>query len=273
MIRRTWLLKPSARPLLIFSRIAASIPSRCLRMVVAVLTNASMRERLALLIQPIDRTTDGHAGVSSPVAVAGPVPRQATFERSCVMVSEDPVRDIGAIRLARWGRIAPSGGVPPFDVVDPDGRPVEPIRRLLRAIGVGWDKATSAEVRDFVLWIKQARKARSAPRRRSAATAGTVNPVTRKRYQDDQYMATTVRHSNAVLRTFYLTFRTSQRRYPPPLTVPSPRGLVVWGRLRMPLWCRCAGLVGLPWGCVGLVGGCRVTGGGFGGRGGATGWA
>jgi integrase len=48
-----------------------------------------------------------------------------------------------------------------------------------------------------------ARKSPSAPRRRSAATAGTVNPVTRKRYQDDQYMATTVRHSNAVLRTFY----------------------------------------------------------------------
>src|SRR6266702_594086 len=66
-------------------------------------------------------------------------------------------------------------------------------------------------------------------------------------------------------RSSQLTFRTSQRRYPPPLTVPSPRGLVVWGRLRMPLWCRCAGLVGLPWGCVGLAGGCRVTGGGFGG--------
>jgi hypothetical protein len=50
MIRRTWLLKPSARPLLIFSRIAARIPSRCLRMVLAVLTNASMRDRLALEI-------------------------------------------------------------------------------------------------------------------------------------------------------------------------------------------------------------------------------
>ncbi|QDY12002.1 site-specific integrase [Micromonospora sp. HM134] len=146
------------------------------------------------------------------------------------MVSDDPVRDIGEIRLARWGRVAPRGGIPPFEVLDADGGPVEPIRRFLRefvargnaagsvrsyaydllrwwrflrAIEVEWDKATSAEVRDFVLWIKQARKTPSAPRQRSAMTAGTVNPVTRKRYQDDRYMVTTVRHSNAVLRTFY----------------------------------------------------------------------
>jgi integrase/recombinase XerD len=146
------------------------------------------------------------------------------------MVSEGPERDIGAIRLARWGRVTPATGAPLFNVVDPEGRPVDPIRRFLRefvargnaagsvrsyaydllrwwrfllAIEVEWDRATSAEVRDFVLWLKQARKSPSAPRRRSATTAGTVNPVTRKRYQGDQFMATTVRHSNAVLRTFY----------------------------------------------------------------------
>ncbi|MBE1485565.1 hypothetical protein H4W31_001203 [Plantactinospora soyae] len=37
----------------------------------------------------------------------------------------------------------------------------------------------------------------------SASTAGTVNPITRKEYQSDQYKPRTVRHSNAVLRAFY----------------------------------------------------------------------
>src|SRR6266545_2478773 len=47
MMRRTTLLRPSARPLLIPSRIAARMPSRCLRMVLATLTNAGSRDRLA----------------------------------------------------------------------------------------------------------------------------------------------------------------------------------------------------------------------------------
>ena len=47
MMRRTTELRPSARALLMPSRIAARIPSRCLRMVLAVLTNAGRRERLA----------------------------------------------------------------------------------------------------------------------------------------------------------------------------------------------------------------------------------
>jgi hypothetical protein len=34
-------------------------------------------------------------------------------------------------------------------------------------------------------------------------TAGTVNPITRKRYLGDIYEARTVRHSNAMLRSFY----------------------------------------------------------------------
>jgi hypothetical protein len=32
---------------------------------------------------------------------------------------------------------------------------------------------------------------------------GTVNPITRKQYLDDQYKPRTVRHSNAVVRAFY----------------------------------------------------------------------
>ncbi len=140
-------------------------------------------------------------------------------------------RDIESIRLPEWGRVVSTdGGVMPFVVVDPDGRPVEPIQRFLRdflardrsrgsvrsyafdlhrwwrflaVVGVSWDQATSAEVRDFVLWLGQADKQRRHPRTKSRATAGQINPVTRKRHQDDRYQPRTIRHSNAVLRSFY----------------------------------------------------------------------
>jgi integrase/recombinase XerD len=139
-------------------------------------------------------------------------------------------RDLGSIRLPRWGRVVPAEGVVPWLVVDLDGEAVEPIQRFLRdfvargnrmgsvrsyaygllrwwrwlvAIGVDWDKATSAEVKDFVLWLGQAAKPRNSPRTTSIVTAGTVNATTRKRYLGDQYEPRTVRHGNAVLRSFY----------------------------------------------------------------------
>jgi integrase/recombinase XerD len=139
-------------------------------------------------------------------------------------------RDIGSIRLSRWGRVVAATGTVPWLVVDPEGVPVEPVRRFLvdfvaqdnrpgsvrsyaydllrwwrwlRAVGVAWDQATPAEVRDLVLWLRQARKPRLAARTASAVTAGTINPVTRKQYLDDQYKPRTVQHSNAVLRSFY----------------------------------------------------------------------
>ncbi|MGH3570231.1 MAG: tyrosine-type recombinase/integrase [Pseudonocardiaceae bacterium] len=139
-------------------------------------------------------------------------------------------RDLASIRLPRWGCVVAVEGVMPWLVVDPAGDAVEPIQRFLRefvargnrigsvrsyaycllrwwrwlvAVGVDWDKATSAEVRDFVLWLGQAPKQRNSPRTTSIATAGTVNATTRKRYLDDQYAPRTVRHSNAVLRSFY----------------------------------------------------------------------
>ena len=75
--------------------------------------------------------------------------------------------------------------------------------RWLQVVEMDWDKATSAEVKDFVLWFSWATKQRRAARTASAATAGTVNPITRKRYLDDRYQPRTVRQSNAVLRDFY----------------------------------------------------------------------
>jgi integrase len=70
-------------------------------------------------------------------------------------------------------------------------------------IEVEWDQVTSAEVRDFVLWLGQAVKPRLAARTVSAATAGMINPVTGKQYLDDSFQPRTVQHGNAVLRSFY----------------------------------------------------------------------
>src|SRR2546429_9841405 len=68
-IRRTTLLRPSARPLLMFNWIAASSPSRNLRMVLAALTNAGRRERLAPGVPPAVGSGAGVA-VESPANMA-----------------------------------------------------------------------------------------------------------------------------------------------------------------------------------------------------------
>src|SRR5688500_4988516 len=98
-------------------------------------------------------------------------------------------RDLEALRLPRWGRVGSGEGVVPWVVFDPAGVPVEPVRRFLAdlvargnspasvrsyayallrwwrwlvVVGVEWDRATSAEVRDLVLWLMQATKSRSS---------------------------------------------------------------------------------------------------------------
>ncbi|WP_262391727.1 site-specific integrase [Nocardiopsis sp. CNR-923] len=118
----------------------------------------------------------------------------------------------------------------PYQVHDSDDQPIEPIRRYLRdfvaqgrsagsvrsyaydllrwwrwlqVVDVEWDKVTSAEVREFVLWLQRSTKSRRTPRTSSASTVGTINPITRKQYPGDQYAVRTIRHSNAVIRSFY----------------------------------------------------------------------
>jgi len=139
-------------------------------------------------------------------------------------------RDILSVQLPCWGRVVRGDEVVPWLVAGPDGRILEPVRKFLRdfmardnrpgsvrsychdllrwwrwlqLVEVEWDRATSAEVRDFVLWLGAARKPRRVARTGSAGTAGTVNPITRKRNLDDRYQPRTIRHSNAVLRAFY----------------------------------------------------------------------
>ncbi len=164
-------------------------------------------------------------------------------------------RDISSIIVPRWGRVTAVKGVVPWLVVDPADVPVEPIRRFLsdflardnspgsvrsyaygllrwwrwlQAVEVEWDQATSAETRDLVLWLGQAAKIRQSERTESAETAGTVNPITRKQYLDDHYKPRTVRHSNAVVRSFYEFWIDLGEG---PLVNPVPRGR---GRDRRP---------------------------------------
>jgi integrase len=167
---------------------------------------------------------------------------------------DEPVRDVERIQLSKWGQVRAVDEVVPWQLVDELGCPVEPVQRYLRdlvaqgrsrgtvrtyayvlqrwwrfliAVGIAWDRATSAEVRDYVLWLRCAAKPGATQRTASARTAGTVNPITRKRYPGDQYQPATIGHSNAVLHGFY-EFWIEQGAGP--LVNPVPRERVAGGR-------------------------------------------
>jgi integrase/recombinase XerD len=143
---------------------------------------------------------------------------------------DDVEREIESIVLPQWGAVRRAAGAAPWLVLDDASAPVVPVHvfltdfvardnspksvrsyafgllrwwRWLHAVGVDWNKATPAEGRDLVLWLRQTSKPRNLPRTKSLSTAGTINPITRKRYLDDQYAIRTIRHSNAVVRAFY----------------------------------------------------------------------
>lgn len=125
--------------------------------------------------------------------------------------------------------MAANPGVVPWLVFDEEGRAVEPVRRYLivfvarynrpgrvrsyafdllrwwrwlRVVDVPWNQATPAEGRDFALWLGATVKVPNAARTVSTATAGTINPITKKPYLDDRCKPRTIRHSNAVIRSF-----------------------------------------------------------------------
>ena len=149
---------------------------------------------------------------------------------------EEQGRDLARLVVLRAGRLVTTGDArEPYRIVGPGGEVVEPVSvflrdllasgksestlrsysvdllrwwRFLHAVGVGWDRASRAEARDFSCWIQLTAKQRlqtSRPRaaRLSSRAAGTPNPVTGKPASGDGYAPSTVAHSETVLRRFY----------------------------------------------------------------------
>lgn len=163
-------------------------------------------------------------------------------------MAEDLDRVVAGLVLPEWGRVVSTGEpLCAWTVAGPGGAPLVPVDRYLRefagcgnaagsvrsyagallrwwrfleAVEVGWDRATPTEGRDFVLWLRQATKPMAGRRTTTAATAGRVNPITRKRAPGDGYAARTIRHNNAVVRSFYEFFG---ERGEGPLLNPMPR--------------------------------------------------
>ena len=149
---------------------------------------------------------------------------------------EEQGRDLARLVVGRAGRLVATGDArEPYRVVGPDDVVVEPVSvflrdllasgkseltlrsysvdllrwwRFLDAVGVGWDRASRAEARDFSCWIQLTAKQRlqtSRPRaaRLSSRVPGAPNPVTGKPASGDGYAPSTVAHSETVLRRFY----------------------------------------------------------------------
>ena len=77
--------------------------------------------------------------------------------------------------------------------------------RFLAAVEVVWDRAGRVEARDFSCWIQVVSKPRRAAQAPSGSgrTAGAANLVTGKLSPGAGYAASTVAHSETVLRSFY----------------------------------------------------------------------
>jgi integrase len=135
----------------------------------------------------------------------------------------------GRVELPQAGVVAEgSSSVLPWVVTDTAGREVEPVSRylrdrllgdvspltcrsyaydllrwfrLLRAVDVGWEQATEAEVELLVGWL------RSAPNpqreRKKGYPAGSVNPITGKPVLGAGYAPTTIAHNLTVIHGFY----------------------------------------------------------------------
>ena len=73
--------------------------------------------------------------------------------------------------------------------------------RFLWSVEVLWGEATRCEARDFCRWLGLVDKPRrgAGPQR----AGGTANPVTGKRSPGRKYAASTLAHSETVLRSFY----------------------------------------------------------------------
>ncbi|MFL6124813.1 tyrosine-type recombinase/integrase [Actinophytocola sp.] len=157
------------------------------------------------------------------------------------------VRDVAALTVARIGRVEETGDrLLPFRLVDEHGDEEPAVTeflrhmladdaspaslrsyayellswfRFLRAVGIPWFLASRLEARDFALWLKMSKKP-ARQRRADAPAPGSVNPVTGKATQGENYAARTRRHARAVVRSFYEYHREAHGR---PLVNPFPK--------------------------------------------------
>jgi site-specific recombinase XerD len=144
-------------------------------------------------------------------------------------------RDLAHLVVPRGGRLVSTGTrTEPYRLIDAAGVAVEPVADFLRellaagrsvatlrsygmdllrwwrfldAVDVGWHRATRIDARDFSCWIQLAVKPRRKPPPDIAigtdVSAGPPNPVTGKPALGPGYAATTIAHSETVLRGFY----------------------------------------------------------------------
>lgn len=142
---------------------------------------------------------------------------------------QEGIRDVSQLVVPRVGRLVHRRGeVPAWELQNSAGAAVRPVQqylidfatrdmspasvrsyglallrwfRVLWALDVEWDRASTAQARDFVLWMRQASKHRPTEPRRHVP--GSVNAKTGKRYLGDGYAPRTINHNLAVVREFY----------------------------------------------------------------------
>lgn len=144
------------------------------------------------------------------------------------MADEFPTAD--PVLLPGWGRVASCTGATRWCVMSADDVPIAPIQsyledlvardfsdgtvrsyayallrwwRWLRLHQCEWNQANPTLLCNFVLWLMTAQKPQASARTLSKDTAGSINSVTGKMHLGDGYHPRTIRHSNAVIRSFY----------------------------------------------------------------------
>lgn len=137
-------------------------------------------------------------------------------------------RQVDGLVVSEIGKVVAVDRQPGFAVLDPDGQELLPAAswllqlvardcsahtvrayamsllrflRFLWAVEVTWQRATEVDVRDFVLWARQAPKFVGNKRREQVR--GQVNPVTGKRYQTARYSPSTINHTLSAVQEFY----------------------------------------------------------------------
>jgi hypothetical protein len=75
--------------------------------------------------------------------------------------------------------------------------------RFLAAVEIAWERASPAEVRDVVLWLRSSVNPVRERRRADAPAPGTVNARTGKAHLRAGYASATINHALSVLAAFY----------------------------------------------------------------------